>query len=137
MIIRKYNNLKAPGNITVGFGQRTKDEKQHMGVDFANAKGSPIPAFEDGVITGVGVVKNGLGNVIILKDKNGDTHSYGHLQRAVVKPGMRVRKGQEIAKMGDEGNSYSPSGGDSSHLDIRISNAYGKYKNPLNYLKNK
>ena len=137
MIVRKYNNLKAPGNITVGFGARTKDEPKHMGVDFANSKGSPILAFSDGVVTAVGQTKNGLGNVVLLKDSGGNMHSYGHLQQALVKPGMKVKRGQQIAKMGDSGNSYSPSGGDSSHLDIRITDAYGRYKNPLKYLHNK
>lgn len=135
MIAGKYNNLRAPGNITVPFGARTKDEAQHMGVDFANKNGTPIPAFADGVITGVGQTNNGLGNVVTLKDNGGNTHSYGHLQRALVKPGMKVKKGQQIAKMGATGNSYSPSGGDPSHLDLRIVNAYGRYKNPLTYLK--
>jgi len=135
MNLSKYNNLRAPGNITVGFGQRTKDEKQHMGVDFANREGTPIPAFADGVITGVGTTNNGLGNVVTLKDSSGNTHSYGHLQKAVVRPGMRVKKGQQIANMGKTGNAYSPSGGDPSHLDLRIVGAYGRYKNPLTYLK--
>ncbi len=44
---------------------------------------------------------------------------------------------QQIAKMGQTGNSYSPSGGDPSHLDLRISNAYGRFMNPLTYLKNR
>jgi len=135
MLPQKYNNLRAPGKITTPFGARTKDEPVHKGVDFANKSGTPIPAFADGVITGVGTTNNGLGNVVTLKDAAGNNHSYGHLQGAVVKPGMRVKKGQQIAKMGATGNSYSPSGGDPSHLDIRISDAYGRYKNPLGYLK--
>ena len=136
MLLKKYNNLRAPGNLTVGFGQRTKDEPQHMGVDFANKNGSPIQAFADGVITGVGATKNGLGNVVTMKDSGGNVHSYGHLRNAVVKRGMRVKRGQTIAAMGSSGNSYSPSGGDPSHLDLRVVNAYGRYKNPLTYLKN-
>lgn len=132
---KKYNNLRAPGNLTVGFGQRTKDEPKHMGVDFANKSGTPIPAFADGVVIGVGSTNNGLGNVVTLKDAGGNTHSYGHLQKAVVKPGMRVKKGQQIANMGATGNSYSPSGGDPSHVDVRIVDAYNRYKNPLTYLK--
>lgn len=131
----KYNNLRAPGVITTPFGGQTKDEGYHPGVDFANKSGTPIPAFADGVITGVGKRTDGFGNVVTLKDNEGNVHQYGHLQNALVKPGKRVKKGQPIAQMGKSGNSYSPTGGDPSHLDLRIANAYGKWKNPLTYLR--
>lgn len=71
-----------------------------------------------------------------MKDSGGNVHQYGHLQGALVKPGMQVKKGQAIAKMGKTGNVYSPSGGDPTHLDLRIVTAYGKYKNPMTYLNN-
>jgi murein DD-endopeptidase MepM/ murein hydrolase activator NlpD len=135
MLTNRYNNLRLPGKITTPFMGKTRGEAQHPGIDFANAPGTSIPAFSDGIITGVGTKKDGMGNVVTLKDSGGNTHQYGHLQGAVVKPGMRVKKGQEIAKMGHTGNSYSPTGGPSDHLDIRIVSAFGKWKNPLTYLK--
>jgi murein DD-endopeptidase MepM/ murein hydrolase activator NlpD len=131
----KYKNLRAPGIITTPFGGQTKDEQTHAGVDFANKSGTSIPAFADGTIVSTGQTNNGMGNVVILKDSGGNTHQYGHLQGAVVRAGQKVKRGQEIAKMGASGNSYSPSGGDPSHLDIRIVSAYGKWKNPLTFLK--
>lgn len=131
----KRYNLKAPGVVTTPFGGQTRGEKNHLGVDFANRSGSPIPAFADGVVTGVGPTQNGMGNVVTLKDTEGNIHQYGHLQGANVKTGQQVRKGQQIAQMGKTGNSYSPTGGDPSHLDIRIVSAYGRYKNPMTYLK--
>lgn len=133
---RKYNKLRAPGVITTPFGGKTRDEPVHPGVDFANKKGTPIPAFADGVITGVGGKGDGSGNVVTLKDAGGNVHQYGHLQKALVKPGQKVKKGEEVAKMGDSGNSYSPSGGDASHLDVRIASAYGRWKNPMTYMRN-
>ena len=135
MFTGKYNNLRVPGKITTPFMGQTRGESKHPGVDFANKEGTPIPAFADGIVTGVGKSNNGLGNVVTLKDSGGNTHQYGHLQGALVTPGVRVKKGQPIAKMGKTGNVYSPSGGDPTHLDLRIVNAYGRYKNPLTYLK--
>ena len=132
----QYNNLRMPGRVTTPFLGKTRGENVHKGVDFAAPSGTPIPSFADGVVTGVGKTTNGMGNVVILKDSGGNTHQYGHLQTATVKPGTRVKKGQQIAKMGKSGNSYSPSGGDPSHLDIRIASAYGKWKNPMTFLKN-
>lgn len=133
---QKYNNLRAPGKITTPFGGQTRGESNHPGVDFANKSGTPIPAFENGIITRVGQKNDGMGNVVILRDSKGNVHQYGHLQGALVKPGMKVKKGQPIAKMGKSGNSYSPSGGDPTHLDIRIASKFGKWQNPMTYLKN-
>ena len=133
---RKYTNLSVPGRITTPFGGQTRGESFHKGIDVANAAGTQIPAMSDGIITGVGAKNDGMGNVVMLKDARGNTHQYGHLQSTTVKPGMRVKKGQQIAKMGATGGtSYSPSGGDPSHLDLRIANAHGRYFNPLTYLK--
>lgn len=130
-------NLNRIGNVTTPFGGSTRGEAFHPGVDIANRTGTLIPAFADGQITAVGPTKNGMGNVVTLKDSGGNTHQYGHLQTVNVKPGQIVKKGQAIAQMGATGNSYSPTGGDPSHLDIRIVNAYGKWKNPMTYLRNK
>jgi murein DD-endopeptidase MepM/ murein hydrolase activator NlpD len=136
MELSKISKFKNLGNITTRFGQQTKDEAQHKGVDFANKTGTPIPAFNDGKIIATGANKNGLGNEVVLKDKNGDIHQYGHLNRFNVKPGQIVKKGDTIASMGATGNAYSPSGGDPSHLDVRIATRFGKWKNPLSYIRN-
>jgi len=132
-MIQKYKNL---GKITTPFGGQTRSEKFHKGIDIANREGTPIPALADGVVDAVGGVKNGMGNIVKMRDNGGNTHFYSHLKGANVRPGQRVKKGQNIAQMGSTGNSYSPSGGDPTHLDIRIANAYGKWKNPLPYIKN-
>ena len=136
MNLNRYNNLRAPGKITTPFMGSTRGESRHPGVDFAAPSGTAIPAFADGVIIGVGRTNNGMGNVVTLKDSGGNNHQYGHLQSAVVRPGMKVKKGQTIATMGRSGNVYSPTNSDPSHLDIRISTAYGKWKNPMTYLRN-
>jgi murein DD-endopeptidase MepM/ murein hydrolase activator NlpD len=137
MIIKKYNNLRLPGKITTPYGGQTRGERFHPGIDIANKSGTPIPAFADGVITGVGAKNDGAGNVVTLKDKEGNSHQYSHLQGALATVGQKVKKGQPIAKMGKSGNSYSPSGGDPTHLDLRIVNAYGRYQNPMTYLNKK
>lgn len=131
----KYKNLKVPGTITTPFGGKTRDEPVHPGVDFANKPGAPIQSFADGVVTGVGGKGDGSGNVVILKDKNGDVHQYGHLQNQAVKKNQIIKKGDKIGTMGASGNSYSPTGGDATHLDIRIAGKDGTWRNPMNYLR--
>ena len=131
-----YLNFKKKlGNITTKFGGKTKNEKQHPGVDIANSEGTPIPAITKGVITAVGKAKNGFGNVVGVKAPNGDIQQFSHLKKSLVKPGQKIKKGQLIAQMGKSGNSYSPSGGDPSHLDIRIVDRYKKFKDPTPFLK--
>lgn len=137
MITPKYNLLKKLGNLTTPFMGKTRDDPQHMGVDVAAAEGTSIPAMEDGVILKTETRNDGAGNVAILRDKNGNIQQYSHLKQALVKPGAVVKKGQPIAQMGKSGNVYSPTGADPSHLDLRITNRYNKYLNPLTYLKGK
>ena len=131
-----YSNLRKLGNITTPYGGSTTNEPFHPAVDVANAKGTPIPSFTPGTVVEAtsGHVNGdyGFGNIVKIKDKQGVIHQYAHLNQPLVKPGQVVGKNQVIAKMGDSGNSYSKTGGDSSHLDYRAS-ANGKYINPLHY----
>lgn len=127
------------GNLTVPFGGKTKQEDFHPGVDYANEMGTPIPATVNGVVTkaegGHQQGDNNFGNTVEIKDQNGDTHQFHHLQNISVKPGQQVGKGQPVATMGNTGATYSQSGkGDGTHLDYRIVTAYGKYKDPTPYL---
>ena len=135
-IFKKPNSLlKKLGNLTTSFGGKTRGENFHQGVDIAAPEGTAIPAITQGVVTSVNSGNTGFGNTITVKAPNGDTQQFAHLKKALVRPGQNVTQGQTIAKMGHSGSSYSESGGPSDHLDLRIVNAYGRYKNPLTYLK--
>ena len=133
----KFVNL---GKITTGFGDKTEQEQSHGGVDIANQSGTPIHAPVDGVVTktdgGHVQGENNYGNTVELKDAQGNTHQFHHLQNILTKPGQQVKQGQPVATLGSSGATYSPSGGDSSNLDYRIVTAYGKYMNPMTYVKN-
>ena len=126
--------LKRLGNLTTGYGGETRTEAVHKGVDVANASGTPIPNMAKGIVTAIktGQVQGskGYGNSVIIKTKNGDSYRYSHLRDVLVKPGQKVPEGKKIGTMGDSGNTYSPTGGDGSHLDLRILDAYGKYRDP-------
>lgn len=137
---KQYQNLKTKlGVVTTPYGGKTKYERFHGGIDLANKNGTPIPAFAAGQVIGIkkGQVNgdNGYGNSIIIKDKFGNVHRYSHLKDILVKPKEVVPKGKIIAKMGDTGSSYSPTGSDSSHLDYRIHDAYKKYIDPTPFVK--
>jgi murein DD-endopeptidase MepM/ murein hydrolase activator NlpD len=135
----RFKNLGL-GTMTVPFGGKTDQEAFHPGVDFANRTGTPIPTFESGVVTkaesGHAQGENNFGNTVEIKDANGNTQQFHHLDRINVKPGQQVRKGQQVATMGTSGAVYSPTGGDPTNLDFRIVDSYGKYMNPEAYLQN-
>lgn len=127
------------GKITTGFGDKTEQEQSHGGVDIANASGTPIHAPVDGVVIvadgGHVQGENNYGNTLELKDAQGQTHQFHHLQDIMAKPGQQVRRGQPVATLGKSGATYSPSGSDPSNLDYRIVNRYKQYVNPLTYVR--
>ena len=137
----RFANLAALGKMTVPYGGQTAYERFHPGVDIANAKGTPIPSMENGIVentvTGKRQGDAGFGNTITVRTQNGDRHQFGHMGNVNVAPGQQVQKGQIIGDMSNSGSAYSPSGqGDGTHLDFRIVSAYNKYKNPMTYLRN-
>lgn len=141
-IQKTFKNLASLGKITTGFGGQTRYESFHPAVDIASEKGTPIPTPVNGVVTSVQNGKkqgdNGFGNFVTIKDADGNTHQFNHLQQPMVVKGQNVQGGKDyVGTMGNTGSVYSPSGqGDGTHLDYRIVSAYGRYKNPMTYLKN-
>lgn len=135
---RAYQAVKQLGKMTTPYGGKTAYENFHPGVDIANKEGTSVPSFVDGTVvktdTGHKPGENNYGNSVTIQDAQGDMHKYSHLRRAYVTPGQRVHSGQQIAQMGSSGSAYSPSGGDPSHLDYRVVSAFGRYKNPMQYI---
>jgi len=132
---QRFKNL---GVVTVPFGGQTNQEAFHPGVDVAAQEGTPINAPVSGVVTQIDDshlgVDNSFGNTLELKDANGQTHQFHHLNKIFAKSGQRILQGQPIASIGATGAVYSPSGGDPSSLDYRIVSAYNRYQNPTPYI---
>ena len=71
--------------------------------------GTPIYATADGIVEWAAEHKSsGLGILVIIQHNFGFATYYGHLSRAVVKPGDYVRKGDLIAYSGNTGLSSGP-----------------------------
>lgn len=126
------------GTMTVPYGGQTEQEAVHPGVDIANESGTPIHAPVDGTVVnadgGHMQGENNFGNTLELKDLDGNTHQFHHLQNILAKPGQQIKKGQPVATLGKSGATYSPSGSDPSNLDYRIVDSYNRYKNPAPYI---
>lgn len=105
----------------------------HYGIDICNGpvtvRGKPCQAADGGVVVEANTGWNGgYGNVIKIRHSNGLYTVYAHLQSIQVVSGQTVSKGQQIALIGNTGNSDGP------HLHFEVwSN--GTRVNPLNYVK--
>jgi murein DD-endopeptidase MepM/ murein hydrolase activator NlpD len=97
--------MPTKGAWTSGFGYRWG--VLHGGIDIANSIGTPILAASDGVVIDAGP-EGGYGNWVKLRHADGTVTLYGHLSAWNVEVGQRVWAGDQIAKMGNTGNSTGP-----------------------------
>jgi murein DD-endopeptidase MepM/ murein hydrolase activator NlpD len=93
------------GIFTSGFGYRWG--VLHAGIDLANSIGTPIHAVSDGVVIDAGPTA-GYGMWVKLRHADGTVTLYGHVNTTMVSVGQRVMAGDQIATMGNRGNSTGP-----------------------------
>lgn len=117
--------------ITSSFGWRTHpltgERKFHYGIDFGASKGTPIYAFEAGLVEFAGW-RGGYGKAVIINHGAGKSTLYGHASKLFVRQGERVVAGQKIGKIGSTGMSTGPH----LHFEVRLNN---KPVNPRPYLE--
>jgi murein DD-endopeptidase MepM/ murein hydrolase activator NlpD len=122
----------AKGWISSRFGYRespfTGRREFHRGIDIAAQAGTPITAPADGIITFAGD-KGLMGNMVTIEHGFGMVTRYGHTQKILIKKGDRVKRGQEIALVGNTGRSTGPH----VHYEIHLN---GVAVNPMNYFFN-
>lgn len=95
----------AQGTFTSGYGARWGTT--HYGVDIANAIGTPILSVMDGVVVESGPA-SGFGLWVRVQHNDGTITIYGHVNETLVSAGQRVGAGQQIATMGNRGQSTGP-----------------------------
>ena len=93
------------GIFTSNFGYRWG--VLHAGIDLANSIGTPIFAVSDGVVIEAGPAA-GYGMLVKLRHADGTVTLYGHINTTLVSAGQRVMAGDQIATMGNRGNSTGP-----------------------------
>lgn len=97
--------MPTKGIFTSNFGYRWG--VLHAGIDLANAIGTPILAVSDGVVIDAGPAA-GYGMLVKLRHADGTVTLYGHVNTTLVSVGQRVMAGDQIATMGNRGNSTGP-----------------------------
>jgi hypothetical protein len=97
--------MPTKGIFTSNFGYRWG--VLHAGIDLANAIGTPIYAVSDGVVIDAGPTA-GYGMWVKLRHADGTVTLYGHVNTTLVSVGQHVMAGDQIATIGNRGNSTGP-----------------------------
>jgi murein DD-endopeptidase MepM/ murein hydrolase activator NlpD len=102
----------------------------HAGVDIAAPIGTPIYAATSGVVKRAGAA-TGFGQAVYIRGDDGHVTVYGHVNRYFVSAGERVSAGEQIAEVGNRGQSTGP------HLHFEVHPhgvMYGGSINPVPWL---
>jgi len=109
--------------VSSGFGYRTYDNSNHLGIDIPADYGAPVYASAAGTVA-TATEHWSYGNYVLIDHGGGIATLYAHNSSLLVKAGDKVTQGQQIAKCGSTGQSS----GNHVHYEIRVN---GKVKNPL------
>lgn len=115
----------AAGTFTSGFGPRWGTS--HNGIDIANAIGTPILSVTNGTVIESGPA-SGFGLWVRIAQDDGTIAVFGHIDRSMVSAGQQVRAGEQIATMGNRGQSTGP------HLHFEVWHADGTKIDPVPWL---
>ena len=115
----------APGVLISGFGARERDH--HDGIDLACPEGTPVRAAEEGVVLFAGE-QRGYGKLVVLAHDNDLVTIYAHNASNLVEKGEHVRRGAEIARVGQSGNATGPH----LHFEVRLG---ARPRDPLGFLR--
>lgn len=114
----------AKGQVVGQFGGNNK------GIDIAGQSGDPVYAAADGRVAYVGDGLRGYGNLVIIKHNDVFVTAYAHNQKILVQENQVVRKGEQIAEMGNTDASRVM-----LHFEVRQQSAEGGTAvDPMRYL---
>ena len=118
------------GWVTSGFGPRvspfTEKPAWHDGLDIGAAANAPVQAPAQGRVTTVGFDPK-LGNLVKVDHGFGIETLYGHLAKALVKEGQRVKRGEVVGLVGSTGLATGP------HLHYMVK-VHGQTLDPVKYI---
>ncbi|MFC5994948.1 M23 family metallopeptidase [Pseudonocardia hispaniensis] len=113
------------GRVSSGFGMR--GGAMHSGLDIAAPIGTPIRTPLAGTVISAGPA-SGFGLWVRVQHADGTITVYGHINRSLVSVGQQVAAGQQIAEVGNRGQSTGP------HLHIEVITSGGQKIDPRPWL---
>jgi hypothetical protein len=102
------------------------EERPHPGIDISAPMGTPILAAAGGTVIEVRA-GSGYGNMVTIDHGYGLVTRYAHLQKALVQQGQRVKRGDQIALVGNTGIATAPH----LHYEVIVG---GKQQDPLRFV---
>lgn len=102
------------------------ESRPHEGIDVVAPRGTPILAPGAGTVVSARR-ETGYGNTVVIDHGHGIVTRYAHASRMLVQAGQRVRRGDQIALVGNSGLSTSPH----LHYEVHVN---GRPVNPLRYV---
>ena len=99
----------------------------HYGLDFAQKKGAPVKAMNNGIVTLAEKDLFYTGGTIIFDHGHGISTLYMHMNDLFVNVGDQIKKGDIVGSVGASGRATGP------HLDIRL-NWFGTRLDPATIL---
>jgi murein DD-endopeptidase MepM/ murein hydrolase activator NlpD len=120
-----------PVSFSDTWGAPRSGGRSHEGVDMLAPMGTPIYAYEDGVVTSTD--PSSLGGIsLYLRGDSGNQYFYTHMSGFVsgISANVRVTAGQHIAHNGDSGNAAGI-----PHLHFEVRPGGGAKVNPYPYAK--
>ncbi|WP_369252860.1 M23 family metallopeptidase [Geodermatophilus amargosae] len=116
------------GRVTSCYGARWGT--MHYGVDIAAPIGTPIFAPEGGVVLQAGPA-SGFGQAVYVQHGDGSITLYGHVDQFFVSAGQVVSAGEQIAVVGNKGQSTGPH----LHFEVHEGGLYASRVNPMPWLE--
>jgi murein DD-endopeptidase MepM/ murein hydrolase activator NlpD len=129
-IVKKPKGWPAYGRMTSGFGMRRNPfgsgYEFHSGQDIGASYGTPVRATAAGIVTHAGY-RAEYGLLVVLDHGRGVTTHYGHLSRVSVSAGQRIKRGDQVGRVGSTGRSTSSH----VHYEVRLNDRPINPKRPL------
>jgi murein DD-endopeptidase MepM/ murein hydrolase activator NlpD len=104
----------------------------HYGIDLAAPMHTPEYAAADGVVLRAGPA-SGFGLAVYILHENGDVTVYGHMDEILVDVGQYVDAGDEIALLGNRGQSTGPH----LHFEVHRGGEDGERIDPVKWLNDR
>ncbi|WP_417453348.1 peptidoglycan DD-metalloendopeptidase family protein [Kiloniella sp.] len=113
---RSFSNFLRPvkGKVISSFGAK-EGGIHNDGINIAARRGTSVKAAENGVVVYAGSELKGFGQMLLIKHSDGWVTAYAHTDQLLVGRGQRVKRGQDIARVGSTGNVSKPQ----LHFEIR------------------
>lgn len=124
MITSPFGLRRVPGWLS----RRGKVMREHTGLDIRARTGWPVVAFKGGRIVRAG--PHGLAGIVVeIRQDDGMTARYAHLEKALVTRGQNVAVGAVVGLVGCTGRTTG------AHLHFGLRDAQGHLVDPLPYLR--